>query len=422
LVAHERTPSTERAARIYIILAIAGETSLLLGLIISSAGAESMSISHVSAALIASPWRWEATLALLVGFGLKAGLVPLHVWLPLAHSAAPTPASAVLSGVIVKAGIIGLIRFLPVGDVFSAWSVAIVWLGLATTFYGAVAGLLQSNPKVILAYSTMSQMGLIVAVIGAGMSSSDPGNAHGAAALYATHHGLAKAALFLAFGIIATSDGFRRQGALVLAAIIGAALAGLPFTGGALAKLAVKGPMGDGAAALMASLSAVLTMLLITRFIAMAAQSESPNPNTRAAPHLLMTFAFYALAVAALAVPWFLFPSMGGHSVSYAVTQAAIWDAGWPIAAALLIAGAFWALRLSLPNAPVGDIVLVAERLVQALQTVSQRRAPWHGMSQLHLRGPALPMSDVFLPWAACTAALAGIGIALAIIMAIGGG
>ena len=71
----------------------------------------------------AAPGRDLIIGLLLAGFGLKAGLVPLHVWLPLAHPAAPMPASAVLSGAIIKAGIIGLIRFLPRGGALPEWGV-----------------------------------------------------------------------------------------------------------------------------------------------------------------------------------------------------------------------------------------------------------------------------------------------------------
>ena len=85
-----------------------------MGLVLLAAGpADTLLIRDAVAALPASPWR-DPTLALLiVGFGLKIGLVPLHVWMPLAYSAAPIPAAAVLSGAAVKAGVIGLVRFMP---------------------------------------------------------------------------------------------------------------------------------------------------------------------------------------------------------------------------------------------------------------------------------------------------------------------
>ena len=88
------------------------------------------------------------------------GLVPLHVWLPLAHPAAPMPASAVLSGAIIKAGVIGLIRFLPFDGALPDWGAVLTAVGLLTAFYGVAVGITQANPKTVLAYSSVSQMGL----------------------------------------------------------------------------------------------------------------------------------------------------------------------------------------------------------------------------------------------------------------------
>ncbi len=85
----------------------------------------SLLIRDTVAALPASPWRAASLALLILGFGLKIGLVPGHVWMPLAYRAAPTPAAAVLSGAAVKAGIIGLIRFLPLGVAMPAWGEAL---------------------------------------------------------------------------------------------------------------------------------------------------------------------------------------------------------------------------------------------------------------------------------------------------------
>ena len=118
------------------------------------------------AALPASPWR-DAVLALIVaGFGMKMGLVPFNGWMPLNYAAAPIPAAAVLSGAGVKAGVIGLIRFLPLGVPLQGWGEALAALGFVTAFYGVLLGLTQRNPKTILAYSSISQMGVIAAALG----------------------------------------------------------------------------------------------------------------------------------------------------------------------------------------------------------------------------------------------------------------
>ena len=109
-------------------------------------------------------------------------------------------AAAVLSGAAVKAGVIGLIRFMP----FDAGSVnvgtCLAMVGIVSTFYGVAVGITRANPKTILAYSSISQMGVIATLIGTGLATANAGVAI-AAAFYAAHHVLVKGGLFLAAGI-----------------------------------------------------------------------------------------------------------------------------------------------------------------------------------------------------------------------------
>jgi len=111
--------------------------------------------------------------------------VPLHVWLPVAHPVAPVPASAVLSGVLVKLGLLGMMRVLPEGSLAPA--TLVFFLGLATSAYGALAGLGQTRLKTVLAYSTVSQMGLLFAGFAA-LQAAGGGTA--VLGLLALHHGL----------------------------------------------------------------------------------------------------------------------------------------------------------------------------------------------------------------------------------------
>lgn len=161
------TPDARRAGVIYLVLALLGEICLLMGFVLLATAipSDSLAIRDAVAALPTSPWR-SVTLALLIaGFGLKIGIVPLHVWLPVAHPAAPMPASAVLSGAIIKAGVIGLIRFLPFDVPLLDWGRALTTIGLVTAFYSVVIGITQLNPKTVLAYSSVSQMGVVAAVL-----------------------------------------------------------------------------------------------------------------------------------------------------------------------------------------------------------------------------------------------------------------
>jgi hydrogenase-4 component B len=339
LVVHDGTEAALRAGRVYLVLAIVGEACLLLAFMIGIAAADSLMIAELRAAMADAP---IGVLLLVTGFGIKAGLMPLHVWLPLAHPAAPTPASAALSGAIVKAGIIGLIVFLPPDP---PGGHALVTLGFAGAFLGALLGLPETNPKTVLAYSTVSQMSLVVALVAAGS---------GAAAYYAAHHGLAKGALFLAVGLVPAASA-RARGPLLLATALAAlSVAGLPLTGGALAKSAAKDTLGH-AAALALELSAITTTLVLARFLHLLRTAEpaaDPHPlPPLAAPTL-------ALAAAALLLPWLLWPAWTDLPLTYPIRPGTVIDGAWPIALALAI----FALPLRAAPSLRLDLVGLAER------------------------------------------------------------
>jgi formate hydrogenlyase subunit 3/multisubunit Na+/H+ antiporter MnhD subunit len=120
LVAHDEDAASRRAGAVYLAFALLGEAVLLVAFVMLAAGepSGSLTIREVVAALSASPWRDTALALLIIGFGMKIALIPLHGWMPLAYTAAPIPAAAVLSGAAVKAGVIGLIRFLPLSGAF----------------------------------------------------------------------------------------------------------------------------------------------------------------------------------------------------------------------------------------------------------------------------------------------------------------
>src|SRR5262249_34050582 len=152
------------------------------------------------------------------------------------------PAAAVLSGAAVKAGVIGLIRFLPFETALPGWGEALVAAGFFSAFYGVTIGITQVNPKTVLAYSSVSQMGLLAAVLGMGLAAGDR-SAMIPVAFYALHHILVKGGLFLAVGVAPLTTRLRRLWLVLLpAAVIALGLAGLALTGGALAKLATKVP------------------------------------------------------------------------------------------------------------------------------------------------------------------------------------
>ncbi len=367
LVIQDGTPRAWRSGIVYLTLALTGEAAMLLGFVLLAVNApgDSLLIREVMAALPDSPWRAPTLWLLVLGFGLKAGLFPLHVWMPLAHAAAPIPASAVLSGAVVKVGIIGLIRFLPHDLALPGWGELLAALGLFTAFYGVAVGILQRHPKAVLAYSSVSQMGLVVAVLGMSLAAGR-GSAPLAAAFYASHHVLVKGALFLAVGVAAASGTQILRWVLVPAAVLALALGGLPLTGGAVTKYAIKGPLGDGLAGTLSLASAAGTTLLMLHFLVCLKAHGAQDPAARAgiglkAPWLL-------LAVAALAVPWALYLGIAVPRglLPSVMTPAAVWAALWPVLVGVALAAALWRWGARLPRVPEGDIAAVIEPLTRA--------------------------------------------------------
>lgn len=417
LVVHDGTTRAFRAGRVYLVLAVIGEMGLVFGLMLAAQAAGGLEIDAARAALANAPQR-DLTIALLVvGFGVKAGLVPLHVWLPLAHPIAPTPASAVLSGAIVKAGILGLMRFLPLEAILLDWGHVLAFAGLVTAYYGVLIGLTQTDPKAILAYSTLSQMGIVVAVLGAALALR-PDDTLDAAALYATNHGLAKGALFLSVGVVAAS-GRLHWSVMLPTAVAAGAIAGLPLTGGALAKLAIKGSVGSGVISDLVSWSAVGTTLLLLRFLYVLAANGDDDRARRPASGLVWPWA--AAVLAALVLPWALFLTRTSQPIAEALDLGNLWSGAWPVALGMVIAVAAMTYpRRVLPAIPEGDIVVPLEaglRRLRVLARIELRAASrWQPRSVLtntrNAAGRLLDRSEsLLLRWSFGGAALLAIVI-----------
>ncbi|MEX2583887.1 MAG: complex I subunit 5 family protein [Gemmatimonadota bacterium] len=277
LIVYRRDSTARRAGHVYLVLAVAGEAILLVGLLLAARAAGTNEIAAIPAGVASSGAVGVTTLCLLLGFAIKAGAVPLHVWLPLAHPVAPTPASAVLSGSMINAGVLGWLRFLPLGEIaLPGWGTTLIALGLLAAFFGVLVGVTQIESKTVLAYSSISQMGLMN--MGVGVALAVPAAAVpmiAAITLFAAHHGLAKAALFLGAGIV----GARGQSPMMQRAVIfgltlsALTLAGVPLTSGHLAKHQLKAMMPLAPEPwplwldLLIPLSAAATTLLMLRFL-----------------------------------------------------------------------------------------------------------------------------------------------------------
>jgi hydrogenase-4 component B len=389
LVVHDGTRAALRAGRVYAVLAIGGEVCLLVAFLIGAGSANGMMIADIRAALPTAPLGGLAIVLLIAGFGIKAGLMPLHVWLPLAHPAAPTPASAVLSGAIVKAGIIGLMMFLPPGEMAGP---ALIALGLVTAFAGALTGLRVRAPKAILAYSTISQMGLVIALVGAATRAEGADMAP--AAYYAFHHGLAKGALFLGVALVAVSGGRWRSAALILMALVALSVAGAPLTGGSLAKAVAKGHLEPWAQFAL-TLSAATTTLLLGWFLwRLAGEAGSGQKDQPASdrPALLVALPTLALALTALILPWWLWSGWSALPADYPLRLSTIWPALWPVALGIALIGlmamARWPLGTMEEAAPLPLTHWAARRLAP-LRTVPARLARMRGQVADHILATA---------------------------------
>jgi hydrogenase-4 component B len=233
VMAHHRDPENARAGFVYIVMASFGTFALLLamGLLAGADGGYAFAAMRAS-----SPGAGVATLALLlalVGAGSKAGLAPLHVWLPLAHPAAPSHVSALMSGVMTKVAVYAFIRiaFDLIGPPDWRWSVPVLVVGAATALIGVLNALMEVDLKRVLAYSTIENLGLVF--IGLGLALAFKANGMGgasalamtAALLHALNHSLFKSLLFFGAGAVLTATGERDMGRL------GGLLNRMPVTG-----------------------------------------------------------------------------------------------------------------------------------------------------------------------------------------------
>jgi hydrogenase-4 component B len=204
LIIHDEDDYAHRAGATYIAMAIAGGLLLLLGILLAFNFADTLVISQMNLSQASEPTRIAIGALILIGFGIKASLFPLHVWLPKAYTAAPMPATIILSAVLAKTGIFGMmltLHYLLDGEAVLTYAVLI--LGMMTILVGGVLAMYQRNVKRILAYSSMSQMGYILM----GIALIEILGTHGGIAVYGTlfhvvNHGIFKTLLFIGAGLI----------------------------------------------------------------------------------------------------------------------------------------------------------------------------------------------------------------------------
>ncbi|MGL1834544.1 hydrogenase 4 subunit B [Rhodocyclaceae bacterium SMB388] len=222
VTANHRVPAIRQAGFLYLLIAHVGALAILLCFGVLQAGTGDYTFANMRAQDLSPFWGSAAFLLATIGFGAKAGIVPLHVWLPEAHPAAPSPVSALMSGVMLKTAIYGLLRvtFDLVGMPLWWWGVVLLALGLVTAVFGVVFSAAQTDMKRLLAYSSIENIGLLFVGIGLGVlfhaygMTALAGLALTAALYHVISHAFFKSLLFLATGSVLHATGERSLGKL----------------------------------------------------------------------------------------------------------------------------------------------------------------------------------------------------------------
>lgn len=262
-VAQEETKGALKAAETYLAVAVNGGLVLLMGLFLLYHTLGTLEMSELLSAAAACEDKgvlYIAGVCALVGFGAKAGAFPLHIWLPKAHPVAPAPASALLSGILTKAGVFGILAVSS--NIFlhdQRWGLLLLFLGLCTMFGGALLAVFSVDLKRTLACSSMSQIGFILTGIGMqGILGEENGLAARGTLLHMVNHSLIKLALFMIAGVVVMNlhkldlndiRGFGRKKPLLNACFLAGALgiSGIPLFNGYISKTLLHESIVEGA-------------------------------------------------------------------------------------------------------------------------------------------------------------------------------
>jgi formate hydrogenlyase subunit 3/multisubunit Na+/H+ antiporter MnhD subunit len=240
-------PEIRRAGFLYLVIAHIGAIAILLSFGVMQGGSWLFTFDAMRSAHLQSSWAAVAFILALIGFGAKAGLVPLHVWLPEAHPAAPSPVSALMSAVMLKTAVYGILRvtFDLLGTAVWWWGLIALGVGLFTALFGVIFAAAQTDMKRLLAYSSVENIGIIftalgLAIVFAGVGMPSLAALALIALLYhSLNHAFMKSLLFIGTGAVLHATGERSLGRLgglirqmpwvAWLTLVGAlALAGLP--------------------------------------------------------------------------------------------------------------------------------------------------------------------------------------------------
>ena len=222
VTANHKLPEVQEAGFLYLLIAHVGAIGILLCFGVLQANSGDYTFANMRTQSLSPFWASTAFILALFGFGAKAGMLPLHVWLPEAHPAAPSPVSALMSGIMLKTAIYGLLRIsfdlLHVNVWW--WGGLLLALGLATALFGVVFATVQTDMKRLLAYSSIENIGLLLAGIGLALifhaynMSALTALALTAVLYHVVSHAFFKSLLFLGTGAVLHATGERNLGRL----------------------------------------------------------------------------------------------------------------------------------------------------------------------------------------------------------------
>jgi hydrogenase-4 component B len=388
LVTQSRTEASFSAGRYYLSFAFFGEMLILAGIILEAYVSGTIALVDVTSAVNGSPLRDWIYGCIFLGFGIKVGLVPFHFWLPRSYYAAPLPATAILSGTMTKAGVLGWLRFLPLdGTDSGSWSAIIIAAGFLMAFYGVLVGLVQSRARSALAFSSLSQMGYLTMALGAALETgSRPGATITGIMAYVFHHGVTKVTMFLGLSLLmfqATSPRLRYVilGALAFTSL---SLIGFPYTSGAEAKSLLKligAPEGHWhhLATIILIAGGTGTSLLIARFLILCwrQENEGSPPKGRWTPWI---FGFALCVAGAWLLPWALSELLPEEVPG--LTLLRYWHGFWPVLVcavpALLLTRKIWEHDSRLTPRPFEGIRVRTEHFLTVQVPDLLRRAAFH--------------------------------------------
>lgn len=411
VVTDARHAAAVRAGVLYLVMTHAATACIIAGfcLLYSTAGSFDFQALGAAAHALPAGKRDAVFLLFLAGFGTKAGLVPLHLWLPYAHPQAPSPVSGIMSGAMVKMGVYGIVRFVfgMVGITTPWWGGVIMALAGVTMLTGALYALMETDIKKILAYSTIENIGIIMLGLGVAALCAASGFpqvavlALAAALFHAVNHAAFKNLLFLAAGAVALETHTRNiehLGGLIkrmpwtagLFFVGAAASAALPplngFASEWLALQSLLAAIAQGSALVRMLASAGVAALALTGGLAAAASVRMfgipflGRPRTPAGEHAqdappLMRYA--------MAVPALFCVALGlgaGTAAQYCASAASgvfpVGGTGDP----LVLGGVIFAPRG--PDGPLLSVIVIAILLfIAAAGTLMllRRRAPVRG-------------------------------------------